>query len=135
MYLKKITLCCCLFVCAAMAAEPVPRTPQTKAEIDQRLTALAQRQVDLSFTLRDQIRDNDSLWLNPAYTSPEIERLRKRMQVLKSEMDAVQGKLRELVAQVPEARAALGKTEALKAEFQANVRQIEDLRKRREQAP
>ena len=96
---------------------------------------LTQRQIDLSFILRDQTRDNETLWMNPKYTSAEIAKLRNRMEVLKNELTELQLKIRDCVAELPEARAELEKVEKEKAEYQTNARQIEELGKRRAQAP
>ena len=129
---------CFLLVFAAstvLAAEPVPRPVANRAQVDQQLMALAQRQVELAFTLRDQIQKNDALWLDPKYTSPEIEKLRQHLADLQKEQAALQNALRKLVAEVPEARAELEKAEAAKAEHQALARRIDELRKLREQMP
>jgi len=132
---EMIGICCCLLAVAAVAADPAPRVPQTKSEIDQQLAALTRRQVELAFTLRDQVQKNDTLWMDPKYTSPEIEKLRKRMNELKKEMIGLQMALRDRVAEIPEAKAEIEKVEKGKAEHQSLARQIEELRKQREQAP
>ncbi len=125
----------CLLATAAFAADPVSRAPRTRAEIDQQLASIAQRQVELSFTLKDQLQKNDTLWMDPKYTSPEIEKLRRRLELLQQEMAELQVALRQRVADLPEARAELEKADKGKAEHQALARQIAELRKRREQAP
>jgi DNA repair ATPase RecN len=130
-----IGFCCCLLALAALAADPAPRAPQTKAAIDQQLAALAQRQVEIAFTLKDQVQKNETLWMDTTYTSPEIEKLRQRLNVLQQETMQLQRALRELVAELPAAKAELEKVEQGKAEHQALARQIEDLKKRRAQAP
>ena len=117
------------------AADPAPRAAKTKAAIDQQLAELGQQQVELSFTLRDQAQKNETVWMNPQYTSPEIDKLRQRMEVLKQEMVRLQLSLRELVAELPAAKAELEKLESGKAAYQALVRRIEELKKQREQLP
>ena len=125
----------CLLAAAVLAADPEVRAPQTRAAIDQQLSALSQKQLDLAFAVRDQIQKNDTLWMNPQYTSPEIEKIRKRMDLLKKEMLELQMALRERVAQIPEARAELEKVEQWKGSHQAMAQQIEALKKQREQTP
>ena len=125
----------CLLAAAVLAADPEVRAPQTRAAIDQQLSALSQKQLDLAFAVRDQIQKNDTLWMNPQYTSPEIEKIRKRMDLLKKEMLELQMALRERVAQIPEARAELEKVEQWKGAHQAMAQQIEALKKQREQTP
>ena len=134
MCLRMIGLCC-LLAYAAFAADPVPSVPQTKTDIDKKIAALTQRQVELSFILRDQIRDHETLWMNPQYTSEEITKLRKRMEALKVELTELQVKVRELVLDLPAVKAELEKVDIEKSEFQTNAKQIEELGKRRAQAP
>ena len=130
-----IGLCCSLLAIVAPAADPAPSGPQTKADIDRQLAVLAQRQIEISFTLRDQIQKNATLWMDPGLTSPEIEKLRKRMDALNKELIDLQLTLRDLVAELPAAQAELEKVEKGKAERQTIARQIEELRKLREKAP
>jgi hypothetical protein len=104
-------------------------------EVDQQLSQLGQQQVALSFTLRDQAQKNESLWLDPQYTSPEIESLRKRLAALQREMMQVQLALRTRVAELPAAQAEMAKLDQGKAAYQAVLRQIEEGKKRREQLP
>lgn len=130
-----IGLCCCLLAFMSFAADPAAHASPTKAEIDQKLAALALRQVELSFTLKDQFQKNDTLWMDPKYTSPKIEELRKRMEALKQEMMQLQLALRESVMELPEARAEIEKVAQGKAEAQSIARQMEELKKQREQAP
>jgi len=130
-----IGLCCCLLASVAFAADPAAHAVQTKAEIDQKLALFAQRQVEISFTLKDQFQKNETLWMDPKYTSPEIDKLRKRMEALKQELTQLQLTLRQLVLELPDAKAELEKVEKNKSEYQALARQIEELRKQREQAP
>ena len=117
-------LCCCLLSVAVFAADPAPRAPQTRVEIDQQLAALTQRQVEIAFLLRDQAQRNSTLWMDPQFTSPEIEKLRQRMNALKKEMVELQLVLSNLVAQLPEAKAELEKVEQGKAEHQALARRM-----------
>ena len=128
-------LCCSLPVISVFAADPVPRAPRTKVEIDQQLSLLAQRQVELAFTLRDQLQKNDTLWMDPKYTSPEIEALRKRLHDLQRELVDLQMALRTRVAELPAAQAEIGKAEQVKTAHQALARQITALQQQREQAP
>ncbi len=128
-----LVCCCCLPVLGALAAEPAPA--RTKAEIDQRLSELAKRQLELSFSLQEQALKNDTLWLNPKFTSPEIAALRKRYEALKSEMATVQAQLREQVEALPEVLAELDKIGQQKEEYQALARQMTELKRKREQAP
>jgi len=126
-------LCCCLPVLGALAADSA--SARTKAEIDQRLGELAKRQLELSFSLQDQTLKNDTLWLNPKYTSPEIAVLRKRCEALKSELATVQAQLRESVEALPEVRAELEKIGQQRDEYQKLARQMTELKQQREQAP
>jgi DNA repair exonuclease SbcCD ATPase subunit len=128
-------LCCCLLAVVAFAADPAAHVAPTKTEIDQKLAALVQRQVELSFTLRDQLQKNETLWMDPKYTSPEIEKLRQRLNDRKQELMQLQLALRQRVEELPAARAEIGKVEQGKAEYQTLARQIEELKKQREQAP
>ena len=130
-----IGLCCCLLAVVSLAADPAAHASRTKAEIDQKLAALAQRQVELSFTLKDQLQKNDTLWMDPKYTSPKIVELRKRMDALRQEMMQVQLALRQSVMELPEARAEIEKVAQGRAEYQTLALQIEELKKQREQAP
>lgn len=130
-----ISLLSGLLAAAAFAADPAPAAPKTRAEIDQQIAALSQRQVELAFLLRDQVQKNDQLWADPQYTSPEIERLRTRLRQLEAERQEIVSALRARVAELPAAQAEIAKVEQGKAEHQAMARQIEDLKKRREQAP
>lgn len=123
-----ISLCCSLLAAVSFAADPAPRASQAKPDT----STPAARQVEIAFQLRDQIQKNESMWMDPKYTSPEIEKLRQRMEVLKKEMLDLQVALRDLVAELPEAKAETAKVEKLKAEHQALARQIEESKKRRE---
>ncbi len=127
--------CGVMMVWCAGGGEPTPRPPSTRVEVDQQLSQLGQQQVALSFTLRDQAQKNESLWLDPQYTSPEIESLRKRLAALQREMMQVQLALRTRVAELPAAQAEMAKLDQGKAAYQAVLRQIEEGKKRREQLP
>jgi chromosome segregation ATPase len=129
-----ISLFCCLLAAAVLAADPAPAAPKTRAEIDQQIAALSQRQIELAFGLRDQLQKIEQLWADPQYTSPEIEQLRKRLRQLEAERQEIQAALRARVAELPGAQAEIAKVEQGKAEHQAMARQIEDLKKRRDQA-
>ena len=130
-----IGICCCLLVVMSFAADPAVRASLTKAQIDQKLAELSLRQVDLSFMVKDQIQRNDTLWMDPKYTSPKIEELRKRMEALKREMMQLQLALRESVMELPDARAEIEKVAQGRTESQSIARQMEELKKQREQAP
>ena len=134
-----------LAVGAALAEGPATNAGLTRAEIDRKLVALTHRQVEISFALRDQGRKNETLWLDPKYTSPEIEKLRQRLAALRQadpQTEAIQRQaaqteaaLRQAVEALPEAQAELAKIPGGKTEFQQIARQIEELQKQREQAP
>ncbi len=134
-----------LAVTAALAEGPATNAVLMRAQIDQKLAALVHRQVEISFELRDQGRKNEALWLDPKYTSPEIETLRQRLATLRQtvpQTEAIQQQaarttaaLRQAVEALPEARAELAKIPGGKTEYQRIVQQIEELQKQREQAP
>ena len=125
----------CLCVLAASADNAAPPPARTKAEIDQRASELTKRQLEIADALQEQVRKNEALWLDPRFTSPEIDALRKRYENLKQEMAEIQLLLRKRVAEIPEARAELEKADRAREEYRAIGRQIEDLRKRRAQTP
>jgi hypothetical protein len=126
---------CGLLVWCAGGAEPASRPPATRSEVDQQLSQLGQQQVTLAFSMRDQTQKNESLWLDPQYTSPEIESLRKRMAALQQELMQVQQTLRTRVAELPAAQAELAKLAQWKTTYQALSQQIEEFKKRRAQMP
>ena len=125
-----VGLCCGLLAVTAFAAEPASSATPANAGIDPKLAALVQRQVELSFTMKAQLQKNENLCMDPKYTSPEIEKIRKRMETLKQEMVQLQVVLRQRVEELPEARAEIAKVETYKAENQALTRQIEKLQKK-----
>ena len=120
---------------AALAADSATNAVLTRAEIDQKLAALSRRQIEISFELRDQARKNETLWLDSKYTSPEIEKLLQRLAALRQVAVQAEIALRQAVEALPEVRAELAKVPNGKAEYQGVGRQIEELQKRREQAP
>ena len=126
---------CGLWVGIVGAGEPSPRTPPTRAELDRQLAELGQQQVSISFAVRDQAQKNENLWLDPQYTSPEIENLRKRLEGLQQELLQVQLALRTRVAELPAAKAEIAKLEQGKAAYQAVARQVEEIKNRRTQLP
>ena len=75
------------------------------------------------------------MWADPQFTSPEIEKLRKRLEGLQQEMLQLQITLRERVAELPAAQAEVAKLAQEKAMHQALARRIEELKKLREQLP
>lgn len=98
---------CGLLAFVAWAGDPAPRAPKTKAEADKQLSELGQRQIALSFTLRDQIQKNEALWMDPLFTSLEIEKLRQRLEALKHEELKVQIALRDQKAELAGAPAEI----------------------------
>ncbi|MFZ4394220.1 MAG: hypothetical protein ACOYOU_01180 [Kiritimatiellia bacterium] len=131
----RISFGCSLLAFAAWAAEPEPRAAKTRTEVDQQLAEISRQQLELSFTLRDQTRKNETLWADPQFTSPEIEKLRKRLEVMQQEILQLQIALRERVAELPAAQVEVAKLAQAKAMHQALARRIEELKKLREQLP
>ena len=122
-----------LFVAALLFAAVAPAEPAspaaTPAAPDNRATDMVKRQLELTFQLQDQTRKNEGLWMDPRFTSPEIDALRQRYRRLAAEMGEVQVELRRLVAALPEAQAEQAKVERMKAEYQELARQLEAQKK------
>ena len=124
--------CCCLPIAALRAADPAPARGETAA--DQRLASLTQQQLELAFSLQEQARQHDTLWLNPRYTSPEINELRKRYDAIKRELAETEARLRACVDELPEVKAEQAGVARQRDAYQALGRQIEELKKQRASA-
>jgi chromosome segregation ATPase len=130
----------CLLGCAwlafpSLAGEPAPPPARTRAEIDAQVDALTKRQLEEGDAVRDRIRVCGELWRNPRLTSPEIEELRRRLDALTRELSEVQAALKKRVMELPAAKDEMDRLEQARAAYGEIGRQIEALRKRRDQAP
>lgn len=124
-----------LLVFPSLAVEPALPPARTRAEIDAQVDALTKRQLEEGAAVRDQIRVCGELWRNPRLTSPEIEELRRRLDALTRELSEVQATLQKRVMELPAAKDEMDRLEQTRASYGALGRQIDALKKRRDQAP
>ena len=110
-------------VCMAFAAvcrgEAVAEKAAEQGQADAPvLSPLAQRaeKVNEAFRLERSLR---GAWMNPKYTSEEIEALRKRLKELQKEQEEVLAELREKVNAIPEVQAVRMQIKLLHAEAKA----------------
>jgi len=121
----------------ASASTPVAHASplQTKAEVDQRISDLTKRQFEIIDLLQKQKQKSEMLWMNPQFSSPEINAMRARYEALRKEVADLELKLRAEVADLPAAQAELEKARQAKQEYVSIGKQIEDLQKERAHLP
>jgi len=120
---------------ATPPAPPPPETLRTRAEVDQQLAKLARRQFEIRDALARQETANAAIEQDSRFSTPEIDKLRKRVTALQMDLGRTQLELREQVLALPAAKTELEKTAQLRAEAEANDRRVAELQKRREQLP
>ena len=126
-----IAIVCLGAAAAGAAGEAPPPVLHTRAEIDQRLTELTNQQLELTYTLQDQLKKIDALWQDAHLSSPEIDALRQKRAALVHELAAIEAALRKQVAARPEFQAEQQRLDDVRATFQALGREIENLKRRR----
>jgi hypothetical protein len=116
-------------------APPPPEALRTRVEVDQQLARFARRQFEIQDALARQESTNAGIEQDPRFSTPEIDKLRKRVAALQMELGRTQFELREQVLALPAAKAELEKATQLRAEAEGNGRRVVELQKRREQLP
>jgi Spy/CpxP family protein refolding chaperone len=116
---------------AAPADAAPPAAPRTRAEVEQRLVELVNRQLDLSASIQARQKKLDEIWQDERMSVPGMDKLRQRRAALLAQVAEVEAEMRKLAAQQPEHQAEQRLLDEERAAFAALAREVEELRKRR----
>ena len=90
---------------AAPADAAPPAAPRTRAEVEQRLVELVNRQLDLSASIQARQKKLDEIWQDERMSVPGMDKLRQRRAALLAQVAEVEAEMRKLAAQQPEHQA------------------------------
>ena len=95
----------CAGLCGSMAGAQTP--PKIDSELND-LMALRSKVMIEAHQLQMEVRQ---AWENPAYTSPEIKALRKKIEDLQNAIEVTQDEIRAKVEALPQVQAKIKKVE------------------------
>jgi chromosome segregation ATPase len=117
-----------LGACAAICAPRADAAEASKlSEADRKLVNewMAQR-AELVVEAHRVERDVQQAWLDPAHTSPDVEKLRARLRELQQELVRAQDALQQKVRELPAVQAKVRQLEEMRAKAQELNKKIVD---------